>query len=83
MSQVFSGSFSVDDSPESCQDAPLAFGYEIGTKSVTYTQVITVVRNWELARTNPDEIKENVLMITDVYVARFHGMGQMSLNIKW
>ena len=26
-----------------------------------------VVRNWELARTDPDEIKENVLMITDVH----------------
>ena len=26
-----------------------------------------VVRNWELARTDPDEIKENVPMITDVH----------------
>ena len=26
-----------------------------------------VVRNWELARTQPDEIKENVPMITDVH----------------
>ena len=25
-----------------------------------------VVRNWELARTDPDEIKENVPIITDV-----------------
>ena len=26
-----------------------------------------VIRNWELARTEPDEIKENVPMITDVH----------------
>ena len=26
-----------------------------------------VVRNWELARTDPDKIKENVPMITDVH----------------
>ena len=26
-----------------------------------------VIRNWELARTEPDEIKENVSMITDVH----------------
>ena len=26
-----------------------------------------VVRNWEIARTDPDEIKENVPMITDVH----------------
>ena len=26
-----------------------------------------VIRNWELARTEPDEIKENVPMINDVH----------------
>ena len=26
-----------------------------------------VIRNWELARTDPDEIKENILSIIDVH----------------
>ena len=41
-----------------------------------------VIRNWEHARTDPDKIKENVLMITDVHrIVVKRNNGEIKTNI--